>query len=1531
MPRALRIAATVLLVLLAVIGVGIWVVTGTDFGRERIRRFALSTLKARVRGIVTLGRIEGNLLTGMVIHDIAITDSAGQPFLVADEVRSRYGVFSLLSKHIVLTDLTLTRPVIVLDKPPNGHWNYSRIFARTDTLPHDTTPSWGSWIAFKNVKIIEGRMIVRAPWHADTSLTVAQRDSVVAAALSGDSRSQVVSVAGGYQKVMTFERINAKLPDVRLADPSEHTKLVRVASLQMIAQPFRPPVIDVRDLKGAFEFTGDSMWWKGANAQLPGSRISGDGKYVYGSGDMSLRLKGAPVAVADLRWIFPRLPSTGGGTLTFAMDWVGDRQEYLATNADVRVGDAHAIGSFGLTMADTVTFHDTDLRIASLDTRLIEQLVPSLKLPRRGVLGGHLALTGGIHAMNVNANVVFDDDRAGTSRALAVGEVGAVPGGGLRARNLRVRAEPVQVALLKSWMPGLPVNGTVSGTATLDGTTATRLTVVADLTHVEDGAVSRIGGRGSVRLAGGTWLDLDLRARPLSLALLGRFVPSLGLRGVATGPVRLTGTTSDLRLTSELRFEDGGEMDVTGRFNLASAEKAYEVSTVMRLFNAHVVIARLPSTSISAKASVVGRGFSPATMTLTARADIAASEYDSLAIDSASARISIANGMLNAQKLELSGSRALISASGTFGLAAGREGTLVVRGQADSLGRFTRWLPHDTGTVAPRPARVAKALKEARADSARLAAETEVERAVTGKPAPRIVVDTPTTIRRDEIGGRVKLAGTVKGGLQRFDVRARLAGEDLAVAGNTAHAARADIAWTNARTPKSTIAIGAQVDAATASGFALDSIDARVSYTPQRTGLLSFAVWQDHIHRYAISGDYSLHLDHKELHFVDMGLQFDTSLWHGTRPATIRWGARGVEVRGLELRDRGNGRIVADGLLPTKGEASLKFAIDNFAVENVASLLQSDLELHGLVSITGDVQGTLASPRFRVGLAVRNGSYRGAAVPDVHGRLQYANGSVTTRMVATRGGGAPMAMLDGQIPINLAFSLPAGQQRITDGAINVDLVADSLPIDLVSRFTDAVTDVRGRAAGKIVVRGTLRSPKLAGALALDRGDFRITATGMRVQNVAGYIRMLNDTVYVDSIAGRSSGPVRLAGTIGLPTFTTPVFDLTFFAQNARVLDNDRGRLRADAELALEGPITAAYISGRTRVRSGVIYVPESSGKTVISSGDPALFNVVDTAVATNRELLPTQSPLLKGVRMDVTLNVSRGTWVRSREANVEIYTADEGLAVHVDRAKQTLALDGVISTDNGQYTFLTKRFTITRGSAMFIGTTGGNGEPLNPTLQATGEYQVKQSQGQALNIRVLIGGTLRLPKLSLESDAQPPISQSDLLSYLAFGRSSGSLLQLGDAGGTAGSGTGTGSGLVSTGAAFAYKRLASVAIGVLADQFEGDASRSLGADVFNITPADVPNEIYTPQGIKDLLTSTEVELGKYVDPQTFVSVQTRATGIPGLRAQRRTAKGFRFELSFEPRYKIVEPTLDATTKTDRFGVFGAFLIREWRF
>ena len=306
----------------------------------------------------------------------------------------------------------------------------------------------------------------------------------------------------------------------------------------------------------------------------------------------------------------------------------------------------------------------------------------------------------------------------------------------------------------------------------------------------------------------------------------------------------------------------------------------------------------------------------------------------------------------------------------------------------------------------------------------------------------------------------------------------------------------------------------------------------------------------------------------------------------------------------------------------------------------------------------------------------------------------------------------------------------------------------------------------------------------------------------------------------------------------------------------------------------------------------------------------------------DRELFPTQSRLLANLRMDVTLRVDRDVFVRSREANVEAYS-DGDLGVHVNRAKQTLVLDGVLLTERGQYTFMTRRFNIKRGSATFI-----NSTELNPTLQGTAEYEVKQPNREAINIQIVVGGTLRTPNISLISDAQPPIPQSDLLSYLAFGRSSSSLVQLEGSGLTNGSG---GSNLVGAGAALASRQLAGIAIGVTADQFAGEAARSLGVDVFTITPADVQTDV------GNFLRATQFEFGKYVKSHTFVAVKSpldpKALVRPGVQVVHRFGglRGYRLETGVDTRYLLREPTLSRDQTVATTSAFGAFLIREWRF
>jgi hypothetical protein len=216
----------------------------------------------------------------------------------------------------------------------------------------------------------------------------------------------------------------------------------------------------------------------------------------------------------------------------------------------------------------------------------------------------------------------------------------------------------------------------------------------------------------------------------------------------------------------------------------------------------------------------------------------------------------------------------------------------------------------------------------------------------------------------------------------------------------------------------------------------------------------------------------------------------------------------------------------------------------------------------------------------------------------------------------------------------------------------------------------------------------------------------------------------------------------------------------------------------------------------------------------------------------------------------------------------------------------------------------------------------------------TAEYQVKTAANVTL-IKVLVAGTLQKPRISLESNAQPPLSQSDLLSFLAFGESTGSLLQFG---------SGLGGGIQGSNVVnLASARLAGVALGVALDELEGQAARSLGVDVLNITPGDFP--AFQISGFSQFLRATEIEAGRYVSPSTFVSVVTTpgvfscagannnsnsSCAIPGATLQYRTNKGYRFETSLSPRYILNPPTLSGQTAAGT-SQFGAFVIREWRF
>src|SRR6185503_10457936 len=69
-----------------------------------------------------------------------------------------------------------------------------------------------------------------------------------------------------------------------------------------------------------------------------------------------------------------------------------------------------------------------------------------------------------------------------------------------------------------------------------------------------------------------------------------------------------------------------------------------------------------------------------------------------------------------------------------------------------------------------------------------------------------------------------------------------------------------------------------------------------------------------------------------------------------------------------------------------------------------------------------------------------------------------------------------------------------------------------------------------------------------------------------------------------------------------------------------------------------------------------------------------------------------------------------------------------------------------------------------QGTLRFIGT-----PDLNAILDIHASYEMQTAAGDPMTILVHIGGTVESPRIDLTSDSQPPLEESEVISYLIFG------------------------------------------------------------------------------------------------------------------------------------------------------------------
>ncbi|MFW5972670.1 MAG: hypothetical protein ACOCTG_01660, partial [Bacteroidota bacterium] len=329
------------------------ILSRTDWGREQVRSIAVDQLEATVEGEASIGRIEGNLLQEIRLIDVAIVDEQGEPFLRADTISSKYDLWGLVRQRVILKDLRIVDARLVLNQPPEDEWNFLRIFdVDPEEEPEEEPAGWGDWVELHDVRLIESRIIMRSAWEAPEGLSPAEQEQALREALSQDTRVNVQPVEGGYQTVMEYRALDAEISRLIVAHPDTHGIPIEVESFSGTLQPFLPPAAVVDDFSGNLRLAGDSLFFRDIDVRMPGSHLTGEGAFTTETGQMMLRLSGSPVALADLRWLYPELPSEGGGPLELSLFLGAHSNHVLVYDVDLAVRESEIAGRLEMAIGD---------------------------------------------------------------------------------------------------------------------------------------------------------------------------------------------------------------------------------------------------------------------------------------------------------------------------------------------------------------------------------------------------------------------------------------------------------------------------------------------------------------------------------------------------------------------------------------------------------------------------------------------------------------------------------------------------------------------------------------------------------------------------------------------------------------------------------------------------------------------------------------------------------------------------------------------------------------------------------------------------------------------------------------------------------------------------------------------------------------------------------------------------------------------------------------------------------------------------
>ena len=1492
--------AVLLLALGAVAGL-----TQTDRGRAVLRTALLPVLRNAVPGRLYVGQIGGNLFTTITLDSLELQAPDGTPFIRTGPLRVEYDPRDLLARRIVIRYVEVQRPVVHLVDYGNDDWNWMRALRRGKPAPAPARRErgLGDFIVLDSAELHEANVAVVETWLPEDSLRGAKRDSAIRFNLA--RRDMEIRDAGTrFVKVRRWMRGYAAVGPSRIAHPDSAGQRFAVRRLDAVEND---PPFWFRNMSGSVRIVKDSLWIDSARIHLPRSGGTGEGKLVWGSGlpmRWDVRIRGDSVAFSDIAWIDPVLPHVGGGRteLHIRTDPRNVRVvEYILTDMDATALKSRLRGRMTFAVGDTLLrIADVGLELAPLHTDLLRWMNGEpFPYDWRGALTGRVQARGGrVDRFRLDeARIAYADEhvRGAVTRGIVRGELDVYDPAFAVFKGAEVVLEQLDLRTPRFVNPLFPdLNGIVSGTMVLDSVWTDVRFSRGQFTHRDgEGDVSRLSGAGRITLLDeSTAFDVDMTAAPLSFTTMARSYPSLPLRGLAVGPIRARGTVEDFSLTTALAGA-GGEIAFSGTMD--AFEPDFRATGTLRLTGANLrtllADTLLPPTALGLTAELDVRGESLGTLEGRVQAALGerSSRVGDVLVYAANTTLRFEDGRLHLDSLALESAAFRASGTGALGLVAAHRDTLRLRVDADSLGgirdlaRWTRLLAPASGDSAP-PLPVAGRV------GMRVTIAGSLDTTDVDGVHAQIVADAQELTVGTASASRATIDLSLDDVLRRARGTARVTLDSARVAGVLSESMVAEAMLDDGVPERFAIEVRTPADALLrvtgragrvddSTRVRLEAFDVRVPASTRRVGARAL---------------------------VDTATRGFALEW----PVTIMVGRNGAgSVDSLRWRHSNGSTLDLRGRITADGDLSGSLDADALPMSDFGVLVDPDGSWDGTLQAAVRADGERRSPRFAGQLGFRAARFGALRLGDLDVTARYAEQRVNADL-ALRVEGTSALTATASLPVDLA--LTNVRSRLLDAPLSGRVTSDAVDLRLLESLSPALQRGTGRLDTDVQLTGTWERPRLAGRIAVTGGAVTLRDLGIRLEDMAAEVRLGGDTVAIRRLVARSGetrgDTLSLAGTILIASARDPFFDLRLAANSFLAMDRARSAtltVSTPRPLTLRGPRANARLAGAARIDRGRLFLNALSQRRALDVSDD--LDLIDTAAVRMDAVLATApTAIVQGLTLDnVRLDIGEDVWLRSPEANIKL-----GGSLRVTRAvdprdgRASLALADSLVVQRGTYQLnlglARPTFDVERGSIRFFG------DPdLDPALDIAALHVVRQqranSNRQDVRIRVQMGGTLNQPTLTLTSADNPPLPESDMLSYLVTGEPAYALF---------------GTTYADQGATLALRLAGSY----LSSRLAGGRFDLVQVEPTALNPGEASNLRQSGLGI---LAATRVGVGGQLGERTFLSVTTGLCGLAPQSAGSGDALalfaqglGVKLERQFDRRFSAsfgVEPGSSAQT------------------